>query len=504
MRWHRFRLASVVLVCLFCIGFLAVYLPHSGKVVAQTRPAVINLEGLWTINHEPIPGGAKKDGTSYDNCLDYLSIPLEIDFLKKPYAGGGCEERCYIALGHDNKYYESNLSAHKFLPQYTEFTILTLQQTRDHKTDTTFSLGIYNARVFGMSILYSSVPGGVTNNSIKGEVVCSTMWGKVSTSFTMTRGDSTQNNKTSPIHAFFINGILNTEADYNQMKPQITKLVTEANDNQPITMESLGYNHSTINEFKVILLSLVDTVKNIGNHICPLSQSAVEVVDQYLEQWLGKWIHYRTKEGEKLPSDIIERIKGIEQQEKQFSISQVKPQPKSRFVIVAHSQGTMFAEEIYNKLKQSNKSLADRTFLLLISPFAKKSFFITDTSDRSNITYVLREDDFPTFLPNLAPKNLSSFSKSEDYATRMMKIIENYVKTQDDFTDFEVVFHTSCLAVEHTWHKVLNAFNSHNLNHYVLPEASPEKLKTEESYKLAVNNLKYLLKSAPDFGNYSN
>ncbi|NEQ78454.1 MAG: hypothetical protein F6K23_38980 [Okeania sp. SIO2C9] len=71
-------------------------------------------------------------------------------------------------------------------------------------------------------------------------------------------------------------------------------------------------------------------------------------------------------------------------------------------MIVGHSQGTFFAEDVFNELLPDIKK---RTRILAISPFT--SF---KDIDKSQVAYLLREDDIPNVL-NRISDNLDSAKK---------------------------------------------------------------------------------------------
>jgi hypothetical protein len=95
--------------------------------------------------------------------------------------------------------------------------------------------------------------------------------------------------------------------------------------------------------------------------------------------------------------------------------------PKAKFLIIAHSQGTFFAENVADELRRRYPDIAARTRILAISPFTdfKKKTLLNPLQGRTGTNfqlmtpgsqlktgsvgyqYLLRSDDFPTKLKAL-------------------------------------------------------------------------------------------------------
>ncbi len=161
-------------------------------------------------------------------------------------------------------------------------------------------------------------------------------------------------NQEAPIHTFYINGVNNTLADYQNTIPLVNNLLTATGINSQVQEET--YN-------------LSGKPKPIN---FDFAQSIIQAVTSGNDF-----------EGTQFTNSVVERIQNIDQGNSL----------EDKFLIIAHSQGNFFAEDIYNQLPEN---IQERTRILAFSPFTDFQGISSD-----NVDYLLREDDFPNRLKNL-------------------------------------------------------------------------------------------------------
>ena len=228
-------------------------------------------------------------------------------------------------------------------------------------------------------------------------------------------------NQEAPIHSFYINGINNTLEDYRNTIPLVNNLLTSTDINSQVEEET--YN-------------LSGAPKPIN---FDLAQSIIQAVTSGNDF-----------EGTQFTNSVVERIQNIDQENSL----------EDKFLIVAHSQGNFFAEDIFNQLPEN---IQQRTRILAFSPFTDFQGISSDKYD-----YLLREDDFPSRL-----KNLPVIAVPED---------------QHNLPSWPGNFLQSFFPGDRDSHKIENYLD---INQY--PQGSQEDLLVEESFEQAKVKIQELL-----------
>ncbi len=227
-------------------------------------------------------------------------------------------------------------------------------------------------------------------------------------------------NQEPPIYSFYINGVNNTLTDYQNTIPIVNNLLTATGINSQVREET--YN-------------LSGKPKPIN---FDFAQSIIQAVTSGNDF-----------EGTQFTNDVVERIQNIDQANSL----------EDKFLIIAHSQGNFFAEDIYNELPEN---IQERTRILAISPFTDFQGISSD-----NFDYLLREDDFPNRL-----KNLPGIAVPEDQY--------NLPSWPGDLLSF--------FPGDRDSHKIENYLD---INQY--PQGSQEDLLVEESFEQAKVKIQELL-----------
>ncbi len=181
---------------------------------------------------------------------------------------------------------------------------------------------------------------------------------------------SRKSSQEAPVHVFYINGINTTNKQYKESFPLIENLLDQTNIKNNYTLHKNTYNKS-------------------GNLATDLLQSVI--------QGSNRGGNFNTVEGSKFDEKVVKKIEEIDGQEKKEG--HCEDNPRAKFLIISHSQGNFFAEEIYNKLQDNIK---ERTKILAISPFTA-----FEGINNKNFDYLLRKDDYPNVLKK--PKFLKKF-----------------------------------------------------------------------------------------------
>ena len=228
-------------------------------------------------------------------------------------------------------------------------------------------------------------------------------------------------NQEAPIHTFYINGINNTFADYQNTVPLINNLLAVTGINSQVQEET--YN-------------LSGKPKPIN---FDFAQSIIQAVTSGNDF-----------EGRKFTNNVVEKIQNIDQGNSL----------EDKFLIIAHSQGNFFAEDIFNQLPEN---IQQRTRILAISPFTDFPEISSDSFD-----YLLRKDDFPNRL-----KKLPAIAIPED-KHNLPSWPGNYI--------------TSFFPGDRDSHKIENYLD---INQY--SQGSQEDLLAEESFEQAKIKIQELL-----------
>jgi hypothetical protein len=247
---------------------------------------------------------------------------------------------------------------------------------------------------------------------------------------TMSASKSTEE---APVHVIYINGINTPNDKYKQTLPLIEKLLDATDIKGKYTLHGDTYN---LSGGKLGISDLLQASK----------QGALPQ-------------NFNDVEGSQFDEKVVKKIKDIDKQEQKKGNCQ-DDNPRAKFLIIAHSQGNFFAEEIYNQLPNDIK---DRSSILSISPF-------TDFNgiNFSKFEYLLRKDDFPSFLKKLpgiaVPKDTSNLPNWPGILPNPSHDLENYL----------------------------------NSNKY--PEGSRKDTLVEQAFNMAKNGINKLMK--PDSGYY--
>lgn len=197
--------------------------------------------------------------------------------------------------------------------------------------------------------------------------------------------------KKTPVYGFFINGISVDRNKYNQDLGLIENVLKASGLQQVVSPGQDTTEADVVLDRDTYNLSGAETGspgKVIGDFVQSVRQALSSRSDG---------------EGGRFTTRTIDKIKNIDattqQKAKEICCDTVKPE----YLIIAHSQGNFFAEDI---LKGLPPEIQERTRVLAISPF-------TDFRGVENkIDYLLRGDDIPSltkFLPGIAiPNNRSN------------------------------------------------------------------------------------------------
>ncbi|MGB3513121.1 MAG: hypothetical protein WBA93_28685 [Microcoleaceae cyanobacterium] len=228
-------------------------------------------------------------------------------------------------------------------------------------------------------------------------------------------------NQEAPIHTFYINGVNNTLADYQNTIPLVNNLLTATGINSQVEEET--YN-------------LSGKPKPIN---FDFAQSIIQAVTSGNDF-----------EGTQFTNNVVKKIQNIDQGNSL----------EDKFLIVAHSQGNFFAEDVFNQLPGS---IQERTRILAFSPFTNFPGISSDKFD-----YLLREDDFPNRL-----KNLPAIAVPED---------------QHNLPSWPGNYLQSLFPGDRNSHKIENYLD---INQY--PQGSQEDNLVEESFEQAKVKIQELL-----------
>ena len=89
---------------------------------------------------------------------------------------------------------------------------------------------------------------------------------------------------------------------------------------------------------------------------------------------------------------VIESIKKHDQEESKKAKQSCEDTSRAKFLIIGHSQGTLFLQDVAQKLPPE---YSDRTVMYAIAPF---THFGRISGKVRNWDYLLRPDDFPSIL----------------------------------------------------------------------------------------------------------
>jgi hypothetical protein len=206
------------------------------------------------------------------------------------------------------------------------------------------------------------------------------------------------------VYSFYINGIQNSGSDYQSTKPLVENLLNSAGAKPPLIYQNT-YNFSSVENGRSLqeFAQQLDAInrqsgqsdKLPGNqeawllglqaHIISFIGDLSEALVQQLFKMVG------TSDGQNLVRSVVETIKKIDENNSEDAKEECEDKRKSKYVIVAHSQGNFFADQIASLLP---KDIAGRTVVLGVSSF-------TDYKDARNngvkVKLITREWDVSTF-----------------------------------------------------------------------------------------------------------
>lgn len=265
------------------------------------------------------------------------------------------------------------------------------------------------------------------------------------------------------VYSFFINGIQTSSSGYKSTKPLVEKLLNSSGVKPPSIYKDT-YNFSSVRNGQY-LRELSDKLGKInrervtsGRNRLPnpltsvitldlwlvgLEASALSVVNDLREAAIQQlFSQVITPDGQMLVRDIVETIKDIDQNNASKAKDKCEDSKKSKFLIIAHSQGNYFANEITARLP---KDIAQRTVILGISSFSQyenarnngakvklisrdgdASFFgWLDKKVISGISYLIKKTDIITSnLPSLPKQEFNIFANHslDDYLGNPTKV----------------------------------------------------------------------------------
>jgi len=252
--------------------------------------------------------------------------------------------------------------------------------------------------------------------------------------------------KKTSVYVFYINGVRVSEENYNTRDwPSVENLVNqsleEQEDELELFFEKTTYNRSgidpesTLSQFinglsqlqKLNFLKklipqteiVFDSLENI-QQLTEALQSAGGG-DIFIQSIIQGISPLADPEGIAFANGIVERIKEIDEEQKNQAEQSCCDTPKSKFLIVSHSQGNFFAE---NAARDLPPEIQERTKILAISPFtnfgtssyilpgslgSQGIFTISDDAKSGSgpveVNHLVREDDISNvlrFLPGIA------------------------------------------------------------------------------------------------------
>lgn len=185
----------------------------------------------------------------------------------------------------------------------------------------------------------------------------------------------------NPVYVFYVNGVQTTSTTYAE------------------TIEMIKRNLTNSPNFQ---FALTDTYNYGGEPLGDISESA-------LQEFFQKSI---SQDGSKLENRIVDKIKEIDIQESEKAKQSCESKKRARFLLIGHSQGTIFINNIALKLRNAfskESEINKRTGLLAFAPFT--NFSEVRESPAFNLKYLLRRDDFPALgiISFLSPRVSSKY-----------------------------------------------------------------------------------------------
>ncbi len=223
---------------------------------------------------------------------------------------------------------------------------------------------------------------------------------------------SSSSEASPPVYAFFINGIQNSPNDYSQGLELVQKMMSDAGIKA--IFPSNTYNPTTLETFKSFEEKLTDSLllninSSLGRGLVQIVTSPIRAIHyldvltetprQYVYQlyrnaWtdsidnmLGQYVTNNAR----FTARIIKQINHFDDVAGCID-GKRKERLKPKFIIIAHSQGTMYASQIARSLPPE---IAKRTVILAFSPFIRDS----NNLNGVHFGHILRADDFAVYAP---------------------------------------------------------------------------------------------------------
>ncbi|MCC3498852.1 MAG: FG-GAP repeat protein [Microcoleus sp. PH2017_15_JOR_U_A] len=170
----------------------------------------------------------------------------------------------------------------------------------------------------------------------------------------------------APVYTFYINGVRISEKKYREQDLlQIQNLLNKAGYGSSLDIKNQRNNVSgQDNPFLQKLSSLDSKVPNNISKIAKLLQTAGG--GDFIQSAKQGLSPNSDAEGEKYVKYFVDKIKELDEDDKKKAKETCCETPQSKFLIIAHSQGNFFAEDI---AKQLPEEIQKRTKILAISPF---------------------------------------------------------------------------------------------------------------------------------------
>ncbi|MEG4998843.1 hypothetical protein [Microcoleus sp. B4-D4] len=222
------------------------------------------------------------------------------------------------------------------------------------------------------------------------------------------------------VYSFYINGIQTDRITYENTKPLVEKLLNSAGVNPPKLYTDM-YNFSSKANGR-LLEETADKMEKINrerNSRLPNPIFKALTVGVILTEWEEKSRSFvadlmeslvqtlssnvATPDGQSLVKKVTDIIQKIDREEGDKAKKSCEKSPKSKFLIIAHSQGNYFANEIGANLP---KDIAKRTAILGFSTFtgyleAKRQGVRVKAISRSNDISTLPFQVLQTLSKNL-------------------------------------------------------------------------------------------------------
>lgn len=200
-----------------------------------------------------------------------------------------------------------------------------------------------------------------------------------------------------PVFSFYINGIRTSQPGYGATKPLVENLLNAAGVTPP-KIDTDTYNDSAFSDEDL------STLSGIVSNILVFSE---DVLYESRRQIL-----HRSSTADALVNQIVSLIKDRDKQEADKAKQDCKKHPKAKFIIVAHSQGNFFANEVGSRL---DRDIAKRTIIFGISPFTA---YLESLSNGVKVNLTARPGDISTYgwlgIPAFVTPELGKLPKKQN------------------------------------------------------------------------------------------